>query len=49
MAYVISFQCLGREVRRVDVGSMEIVTMCCISVFIDRWAADLCLKGTPVE
>jgi hypothetical protein len=44
-----SFQCLGREGRRVEVGSIEIVTICYISVFINQWAADLCLRGPPVE
>jgi len=46
MAYVIIFQCLGREGRRIKVGSIEIVAMFCISVFINRWAADLCLGGS---
>jgi hypothetical protein len=45
MAYVISFQCLGREGRRVKVGSVEIVAICCISVFIKTGGPQICVSG----
>jgi hypothetical protein len=46
MAYVISFQCLGREGRR---GSIEIIAMCRILMFVNRWAAELGFSGRPVD
>jgi hypothetical protein len=47
MAYVISFfQCLGHEGRR---GFIEIIVMCRILMFVNRWAAELGFRGPPVE